>query len=69
MRRRTSGWPRRARSASSASAGSSARVEKHHATEAAIRLADELDVNLADLEGTGSDGRITVRDVREAQEA
>jgi e3 binding domain len=45
------------------------RAEKHHATDAATRLADELGVDLGDLEGTGSDGRITVRDVREAQEA
>jgi hypothetical protein len=43
------------------------RAEKHHATEAAIRLADELVIDLAGLEGTGSEGRITVNDVREAQ--
>jgi e3 binding domain len=42
------------------------RAEKHHATEAALRLADELGVDLAEVEGTGSDGRITVNDVREA---
>jgi hypothetical protein len=45
------------------------RAEKHHATEAAIRLADELGIDLADLEGTGSDGRITVKDVRECVRA
>jgi hypothetical protein len=45
------------------------RAEKHHATEAAIRLADELGVDLSRVEGTGSEGRITVTDVREAQEA
>jgi hypothetical protein len=45
------------------------RAEKHHATEAALRLADELGVDLADVQGTGSEGRITVNDVREAQEA
>jgi hypothetical protein len=45
------------------------RAEKHHATEAALRLADELGVDLAEIEGTGSEGRITVNDVREAQEA
>jgi pyruvate/2-oxoglutarate dehydrogenase complex dihydrolipoamide acyltransferase (E2) component len=45
------------------------RAEKYHATEPAIRLADELGSDLAQLEGTGSEGRITVKDVREAQEA
>jgi hypothetical protein len=45
------------------------RAEKHHATEAAIRLADELGIDLDDLEGTGSDGRITVNDVRECVRA
>jgi hypothetical protein len=45
------------------------RAEKHHATEAALRLADELGVDLAQVPGTGSEGRITVSDVREAQEA
>jgi hypothetical protein len=45
------------------------RAEKHHATEAAIRLADELGIDLAEVRGTGSEGRITVNDVREAQEA
>jgi pyruvate/2-oxoglutarate dehydrogenase complex dihydrolipoamide acyltransferase (E2) component len=45
------------------------RAEKHHATEAAVRLADELGIDLAEIEGSGSDGRITVNDVREAVEA
>jgi 2-oxoacid dehydrogenase-like protein with E3 subunit-binding domain len=45
------------------------RAEKHHATEAAIRLADELGIDLTRVRGTGSEGRITVNDVREAQEA
>jgi hypothetical protein len=45
------------------------RAEKYHATEPAIRLADELGIDLAQLEGTGSEGRITVKDVRQAQEA
>ena len=44
------------------------RAEKHNATEAAIRLADELGIDLAELQGTGADGRITVKDVRGAQE-
>ena len=34
-----------------------------------LRVADELGIDLAELNGTGSEGRITVRDVREAQEA
>jgi hypothetical protein len=43
------------------------RAEKRHATEAAVRLADELGIDLAEVSGSGSDGRITVNDVREAQ--
>jgi e3 binding domain len=45
------------------------RAEKYKATEAAVRVADELGIDLTELDGTGSEGRITVRDVREAQEA
>jgi e3 binding domain len=45
------------------------RADKYKATEAAMRVADELGIDLASLDGTGSDGRITVKDVREAQEA
>jgi hypothetical protein len=45
------------------------RAEKYQATEAAVRVADELGIDLAELNGTGSEGRITVKDVREAQEA
>jgi hypothetical protein len=45
------------------------RAEKYKATEAAVRMADELGIDLAELNGTGSEGRITVKDVREAQEA
>ena len=45
------------------------RADKHHATEAAQRIADELGVDLDEVDGTGADGRITVKDVREAQEA
>jgi pyruvate/2-oxoglutarate dehydrogenase complex dihydrolipoamide acyltransferase (E2) component len=44
------------------------RADKHHATEAAQRIADELGVDLDEVDGTGADGRITVKDVREAQE-
>jgi hypothetical protein len=41
------------------------RAEKHNATDAALRLADELGVDLTDIEGTGSGGRITVKDVQQ----
>jgi pyruvate/2-oxoglutarate dehydrogenase complex dihydrolipoamide acyltransferase (E2) component len=42
------------------------RAEKHDATEAAMRRADELGVELDDVRGTGAEGRITVRDVQQA---
>ena len=42
------------------------RAEKHNATRAAFQAAEELGVNLDEVEGTGADGRITVRDVRDA---
>jgi pyruvate/2-oxoglutarate dehydrogenase complex dihydrolipoamide acyltransferase (E2) component len=45
------------------------RAHKHNATEAAIRIADKLGIDLAHVEGTGSEGRITVKDVREAVKA
>jgi hypothetical protein len=46
------------------------RAEKYNATEPALRAADELGIDLAELEGTGSGGRITVKDVqRQLQEA
>jgi pyruvate/2-oxoglutarate dehydrogenase complex dihydrolipoamide acyltransferase (E2) component len=45
------------------------RAQKHNATDAAIRIADKLGIDLADLEGTGSEGRVTVKDVREAVKA
>jgi hypothetical protein len=45
------------------------RAEKYNATETAIRVADELGIDLAHVEGSGNEGRITVKDVRQAQEA
>jgi e3 binding domain len=42
------------------------RAEKFDATETALQLADELGVDLDDVEGTGSEGRITVKDVKQA---
>ncbi len=44
------------------------KAEEMNATEAALRTAEEFDVDLEDVEGTGPDGRITIRDVRQAQE-
>jgi pyruvate/2-oxoglutarate dehydrogenase complex dihydrolipoamide acyltransferase (E2) component len=45
------------------------RAEKYHATENALELADDLGVDIAEVEGSGIEGRITVRDVRKAQKA
>jgi hypothetical protein len=45
------------------------RAEKYGATEAAMRVAEDLGIDLADVEGSGSEGRITVKDVRAAQPA
>ena len=45
------------------------RAEKHNATPAAMRAAEEAGIPIDEIEGTGADGRITVRDVREAVEA
>ena len=42
------------------------RAERHNATEAAMRLADELGVDLDEIDGSGAEGRIVVGDVREA---
>jgi large subunit ribosomal protein L20 len=42
--------------------------EAPEATEAAERKADELDVDLETVEGTGAEGRILVEDVEEAAE-
>ncbi len=42
------------------------RAEKYNATEAAMTAAEELGIRLDSLTGTGSGGRITVKDVREA---
>ena len=45
------------------------RAEKYNATDAALRIADEFGIDLADLEGTGSGGRITVKDVQQLKGA
>ncbi len=46
--------------------GYTGRAEKHHATQAAMKTAQELGVNLDEVEGSGAEGRITVKDVRSA---
>jgi pyruvate/2-oxoglutarate dehydrogenase complex dihydrolipoamide acyltransferase (E2) component len=42
------------------------RAEKYDATEGALRAADELGVDLGEVDGSGAEGRITVRDVQQA---
>jgi pyruvate/2-oxoglutarate dehydrogenase complex dihydrolipoamide acyltransferase (E2) component len=42
------------------------KAEDFHATPAAVDLADDLDVDLDEVDGTGADDRITVADVRKA---
>lgn len=54
------------RQAQESGAGSPSRGDEVEATGAAERKADELDVNLADVEGSGSEGRVLVEDVEEA---
>ena len=46
--------------------GSPSRGDEVEATEAAERRANELDVDLAEVEGSGSEGRVLVEDVEEA---
>jgi pyruvate/2-oxoglutarate dehydrogenase complex dihydrolipoamide acyltransferase (E2) component len=41
------------------------RAEKHNATESAIKQAKELGIDLDEIEGSGAEGRITVRDVKQ----
>ncbi|HYI79619.1 MAG TPA: E3 binding domain-containing protein [Thermoleophilaceae bacterium] len=45
------------------------RADELNATEAALRKAEELEVDIEGVEGSGPEGRITIRDVREAAEA
>ncbi|HYH62398.1 MAG TPA: E3 binding domain-containing protein [Solirubrobacterales bacterium] len=42
------------------------KAEEHDATDRAYEVADELGVDLDEVEGSGADGRITVNDVRRA---
>ena len=43
-------------------------TEEVEATDAAERRADELDVDLSEIEGSGAEGRVLVEDVEEAAE-
>lgn len=45
------------------------RAEKHHATPAALRKAEEAGVDVDEVEGTGAEGRVTVHDVEKAAAA
>jgi pyruvate/2-oxoglutarate dehydrogenase complex dihydrolipoamide acyltransferase (E2) component len=45
------------------------RAEKHNATAAALRKAEEAGVDIEDVEGTGAEGRVTVHDVEKAAAA
>lgn len=42
------------------------RAVKHNATEAALREAEAAGLDLDEIEGSGAEGRITIRDVKEA---
>ena len=42
------------------------KAEEYDATDRAYEVADELGVDLDEVEGSGADGRITVRDVERA---
>ena len=43
------------------------RADRHHATEAALREAEDAGIDLDEVEGSGADGRITIRDVEKAK--
>ncbi len=45
------------------------RAEKHNATAAALRKAEEHGVDIDEVEGTGAEGRVTVHDVEKAAAA
>ncbi|HEX5762625.1 MAG TPA: E3 binding domain-containing protein [Solirubrobacterales bacterium] len=44
------------------------KAEELNATEVAMRTAEELEVDLEEVEGSGPEGRVTIRDVKRAQE-
>ena len=45
------------------------RAEKHNATPAALRKAEEAGVDVEEVEGSGAEGRVTVHDVEKAAAA
>jgi hypothetical protein len=45
------------------------KAEELNATDAAVRTAEELEVDLEELEGSGPEGRITIRDVKRVEHA
>jgi hypothetical protein len=45
------------------------RAQKHNATEAAMRKAEEAGVDIDEVDGTGAEGRVTVHDVEKAAAA
>jgi pyruvate/2-oxoglutarate dehydrogenase complex dihydrolipoamide acyltransferase (E2) component len=42
------------------------RADKHNATAAALREATDAGIDVEEIEGTGTDGRVTLRDVQKA---
>ena len=42
------------------------RADKHNATAAAMREAEDAGLDIEEIEGTGADGRVTLRDVQKA---
>jgi large subunit ribosomal protein L20 len=60
--------PRKSRRASKKAAPEPERKEDVEATEAAERRAEELDVELGSVEGSGAEGRVVIEDVEEAAE-
>jgi pyruvate/2-oxoglutarate dehydrogenase complex dihydrolipoamide acyltransferase (E2) component len=49
--------------------GAEGKAEELNATDTAVRTAEELEVDLEDLEGSGPQGRITIRDVKRVEHA
>jgi pyruvate/2-oxoglutarate dehydrogenase complex dihydrolipoamide acyltransferase (E2) component len=45
------------------------RAQKHNATEAAMRKAQEAGIDIDEIDGTGAEGRVTVHDVEKAAAA
>jgi len=65
-RRESAAKPQPAEEAPAPSAEASEETAEVEATDAAERRADELDVDLTEVEGSGAEGRVLVEDVEEA---